>query len=108
MRVKRSSSLLPEIHRERQVKIQVDGKHLDAFEGESVAAALIAAGIHKFRMSQKNNEPRSVYCGMGTCCECMVTVNGVHSIRACMTQVTDGMQIETCTTASPDPKERQQ
>lgn len=96
MRISQSSSLLPEVQRGRLVKIFVDGKRIDAYEGESIAAAMLAAGISTYRLSPKLKEPRSVTCGMGSCMECLVTVNGVHSLRACMTSVEDDMQVETC------------
>lgn len=96
MRISQSGPLLPEVQRGRSVKINVDGKSLDAYEGETVAAALLAAGVYTFRISRKNKEPRSLFCGMGACMECLVTVDGTHNLRACMTQVTEGMQIETC------------
>jgi predicted molibdopterin-dependent oxidoreductase YjgC len=96
MRINRKSSLLPEVQRGRPVKINIDGKSIEAYEGETVAAALLSAGIQIFHLSQKNKEPRGLYCGMGVCYECLVTVDGVHATRACLTQVADGMQVETC------------
>ena len=96
MRIDRSSSLLPEVQRGSPVKITVDGKIIDAFEGETVAAALLSAGIRIFNLSQKRKEPRSLYCGMGVCYECLVTINGVHAQRACLTPVAEGMQVATC------------
>ena len=96
MRISQPSSLLPEVQRGRLVKIKVDGRTMEAYEGETVAAALLAAGVHTFRLSRKKAGPRSVFCGMGVCYECLVTVDGMHGIRACVTQVVDGMQIETC------------
>lgn len=99
MRVKSGKSLIPEVQRERKVNIQVDGKKIEAFEGETIATALLAAGIYIFRESLKNHNPRGVYCGMGTCCECLVMVDNVRSVRACMTEVVDGMRIETGRTA---------
>lgn len=105
MRVNGGTSLLPEVQRERKVNIQVDGKKIEAYEGETIATALLAAGIYIFRGSLKTHEPRSVYCGMGTCCECLVTVDNKHSVRACMTEVADGMSIETGGTALTNVKE---
>lgn len=96
MRITQSSSLLPAIQRGRLVEINVDGRHIDAYEGETVAAAMLAAGIFTFRQSRKYKEPRSLSCGMGSCMECLVTVNGTNSLRACMTPVAAGMLIETC------------
>jgi sarcosine oxidase subunit alpha len=96
MRIKRSGALLPEIHRQRLVKISVDGKVIEAYEGETIASALLLAGIRTLRLSPKLREPRGLYCGMGVCYDCLVTVDGMHAIRACLTPVADGMQIETC------------
>jgi predicted molibdopterin-dependent oxidoreductase YjgC len=96
MRITKSSSLLPAIQRGQLVKIIVDGRPIDAYEGETVAAAMLAAGIYTFRQSRKYKEPRSLSCGMGSCMECIVTVDGANSLRACMTPVADGMLIETC------------
>lgn len=96
MRIHQSSSLLPTVQRERLVKITVDGRLVDAYEGETIAAALLAAGIHTFRRSRKHKEPRSLSCGMGSCMECLVTVDGINSQRACVTLVKDGMLVETC------------
>jgi sarcosine oxidase subunit alpha len=100
MRISQTGSLLPKVQRGNLVKIKVDGKSLDAYEGETIAAALVAAGIYIFHLSLKNKEPRSMYCGMGACMDCLVTVDGKQSLRACMTQVAEGMQIET----SKDPQ----
>ena len=96
MRIKQSSSLLPNVQRGPLIKLVVDGKPVDAYEGESVASALLAAGISTFRLSHKHQTPRSLYCGMGVCYECLVTINKVHAQRACVTSAADGMVIETC------------
>jgi sarcosine oxidase subunit alpha len=84
------------VQRGASLKIFVDGKAVEAFVGETVAAALFAAGVSFFRLSHKHKQPRSLYCGMGVCYECLVTVNGVHAQRACVTLVEDGMKVETC------------
>jgi predicted molibdopterin-dependent oxidoreductase YjgC len=96
MRISKSSSLLTEVKRGRPVKITVDGKAIEAYEGETLAAALLSAGIQTFRLSQKNKQPRSIFCGMGVCYECLVTVDGQHAVRACVTLVAEGMNVETC------------
>jgi sarcosine oxidase subunit alpha len=96
MRIKQSGSILPEAQRGRPIQIHVDGKPIEAYEGETVAAALLASGIRILRLSRKNREPRGLFCGMGVCYECLVTVNGVHDTQACLTLVVDGMQVETC------------
>jgi sarcosine oxidase subunit alpha len=96
MRINRKSSLLTEVQRGRTVKVNVDGKIIEAHEGETIAAALLSAGIRVFQLNRKDKGPRGLYCGMGVCYDCLVTVDGVHAIRACMTYVADGMRVETC------------
>lgn len=95
-RINHSSDHLPEIQRGELVSIMVDGKEIEAYRGETVAAAMLAAGIRTFNLSLHSKKPRSLYCGMGVCYECLVTINGVHAQRACVTYVQDGMKIETC------------
>ena len=63
--------------------------------GETVAAVLLAAGYRKFRNSDKEGAHRGIFCGMGVCYDCLVTVDGVPNVRACVTQVRNGMRIET-------------
>ncbi|MHB8134387.1 MAG: (2Fe-2S)-binding protein [Anaerolineaceae bacterium] len=95
-RIIEGSPLIPKIERGKKIQVIVDDKRIEAFEGETVAAALLTVGITTFRHSQKNKEPRGLYCGMGICYECLVTINGVHAQRACITTIEDGMRIETC------------
>ncbi len=78
-----------------KITLQVDGVPCVAYEGETVHAALLAAGIRALRIAGKTGESRGIFCGMGICYECRVTINGVPDKQACMTIATDGMQIET-------------
>ena len=74
--------------------ILVDGEPVVAFAGESVATVLLALGRRTFRHTE-HGAPRGLFCGMGVCFECLVTVDGVESVRACMTPVAEGMVIAT-------------
>ena len=76
------------------VDIRIDGRSLRAEEGITVAAAMFGSGITSFRRSV-GGAPRGPLCGMGTCFECRVTINGVAHQRACMAVVTAGMEIST-------------
>lgn len=77
------------------VSLSVDGKPLTASSGDSVAAALLAAGILACRTTPVSGAPRAPYCMMGVCFECLVTIDGVGSRQACLARVRDGMRIET-------------
>ena len=74
--------------------IEVDGRPLPAEAGQTVAAALIAAGIVVFRHTPAG-APRGIFCGMGVCFDCLVTVDGLAEQRACMTPVQRGMRVQT-------------
>ena len=78
------------ITRGRQLSIVLDGVAVEAFEGETVAAVLVARDGLLTRTTA-SGQPRGVHCGMGVCFECLVTVDGVANTRACMTLVIDGM-----------------
>lgn len=95
-RIEKSGSLFPVAVRGAKISLTVDGRQIDAYQGETVASALLAAGVLTLRLSAKNAKPRSVFCGMGVCYECLVTINGVHAQRACVTPAEEGMVVETC------------
>ncbi len=75
--------------------IFVDGVAMPAREGDSIAAALLAAGHAACRLSAVSGVPRGPYCLMGVCFDCLVMIDGVANRQACMTLVRDGMRIET-------------
>ena len=84
----------PETQRGQAVTITVDGVPIQAYLGETIAGALLANGRRAWRRTQKG-EARGLFCGMGICFDCVVTVDGVANVRACMTPVADGMVVET-------------
>ena len=77
------------------IVITVDGEPLEARAGVTVAAALIAADRPVLRRSPRAGMPRGVHCGMGHCFECLVTIDGTPSRRACLVEARDGMVVET-------------
>lgn len=83
------------IARGRRLTILVDGQEVPAYEGESIAAALLAAGYRTFRLTPRGAAHRSYYCGMGVCHECLMTVDGLPNVRTCMTPVREGLRVET-------------
>jgi predicted molibdopterin-dependent oxidoreductase YjgC len=76
----------------RQVSISIDGRTLAAHEGESLATALLAAGVAHLRDSLRANTPRGAFCFMGVCQECLVRVDG-RIAQACLVSVRDGMAV---------------
>ncbi|GAA1789150.1 NAD(P)/FAD-dependent oxidoreductase [Luedemannella flava] len=59
--------------------------------GQSVAAALIAAGVGAWRATRGGGRPRGVFCGIGACFDCLITVDGVPHQRACLVPSRPGM-----------------
>jgi sarcosine oxidase subunit alpha len=82
------------IKRKEKVTLSVNGKDVPAYKGETILAALMAAGYKTLKKSPLEKNPRGALCGMGVCFECIVTVNGIPNIRSCMTEVEDNMEIE--------------
>lgn len=77
------------------VEITVDGNKFTARNGEMIAAVLLAKGIKIHRHTAKNHEPRGIFCGIGQCTDCVMTVNGKANVRTCITPIEPGMVIET-------------
>ena len=76
----------------RTITFRFDDRAIPALEGETIAAALSAAGIVAFRHTA-SGAPRGLHCGMGACFDCVVTVDGRIGQRACMTKAADGMAV---------------
>jgi predicted molibdopterin-dependent oxidoreductase YjgC len=78
-----------------RVTLQIDGKPLPAQRGQTVAAAMLAAGLRVLRHTRRAGKPRGLYCAMGICFDCVMTIDGKAGVRACMTKVEDGMQVSS-------------
>ncbi|HHW67550.1 MAG: hypothetical protein PWP07_103 [Epulopiscium sp.] len=87
--------ILGKMEDKKEVAIWVDGKILKAYEGEMIAATLLANGIKVCRYTRKRKEPRGVFCAIGRCTDCVMVVDGIPNVRTCITPVRDGMKIET-------------
>ena len=77
------------------VTLTVDGAPIAARAGDTVAAALLAAGIVACRDTAVSATPRAPYCLMGVCFDCLVAIDGQGSRQACLVRVRDGMRIDT-------------
>ena len=77
------------------VTLQLDGKPLPARRGQTVAAAMLAAGQRVLRHTRRAGKPRGLFCAMGVCFDCVMTIDGEPGVRACMTKVEDGMQVNS-------------
>ncbi|MCG8516185.1 MAG: (2Fe-2S)-binding protein [Halanaerobiales bacterium] len=91
MRIKEHPVL--EFKRGKMIKFNYNGRELTAYEGETVAAALHAAGIKTLRKSTEFQRHRGLFCAIGNCSSCMMEVNGVPNVKTCLTRVTEGMVV---------------
>lgn len=71
-----------------------EGHPLPFRAGDSVAGALLAAGIATFRKTPVTGAPRAPYCLMGVCFDCLMRVDGQDNQRACMTPCVEGLHVE--------------
>jgi aerobic-type carbon monoxide dehydrogenase small subunit (CoxS/CutS family) len=75
--------------------IRFDGEPIDVRRGQTIAAALISAGHRSWRTTRLTGEARGLFCGIGVCYDCLVTVNDVSSVRACLAAAMPGDVVRT-------------
>ncbi len=79
----------------KTVAFTIDGRSATAREGDTVAGALLAAGVEVCRTTPVSGAPRAPYCMMGVCFECLVTIDGVANRQGCLVAIEEGMRVET-------------
>jgi predicted molibdopterin-dependent oxidoreductase YjgC len=79
----------------RSVTVYFDDKPISCMEGDSIAAALLAQGIVRFRSTPVSGAPRMPYCMIGNCFDCLVEIDGTRDRQACLIPVVEGMRIRT-------------
>ncbi|WP_223267933.1 (2Fe-2S)-binding protein [Streptosporangium nondiastaticum] len=75
--------------------VYVDGERHRALPGQTVAALLLATGHRSWRTTRLGGRPRGVFCGIGVCYDCLLVVNGLPDVRACLRELRDGDRVET-------------
>jgi predicted molibdopterin-dependent oxidoreductase YjgC len=75
------------------VTIYVDGRPVAARAADTVAVALLAAGVLPLRVNASDGALRAPYCLMGVCYECRIEIDGAIDAQACVTPVRNGMRI---------------
>ena len=76
-----------------RLRFSFEGQAIDAAQGDSIAAALLAAGIAHLRDTPVSAAPRGPWCLMGVCFDCLVEVDGMPNRQACLVPVAEGMQV---------------
>lgn len=72
-----------------------DGRAVRFEPGQTVGAALMAAGVRSWRTTRVHGRPRGLFCGIGICFDCLVDVDDAPNQRACVTPAEDGMRVRT-------------
>jgi predicted molibdopterin-dependent oxidoreductase YjgC len=78
---------------ERSVSLNINGAMLTVAPGTTVAAAVMMAGA--VTRTSVTGEQRAPLCGMGTCFECRVTIDGMAHQRSCQILCAPGMDVQT-------------
>jgi len=81
--------------RGEKISFTFDGKNIEAYEGETIAAALHAAGVKVLSHSLRYSRPRGFYCAIGKCSSCMMQVDGVPNVKTCMVLAREGMDVRS-------------
>lgn len=75
--------------------VRVDGRAVPVRPGQTLAAALWASGTVAWRTTRGGGQPRGAFCGIGSCFDCLVTVNGTPDVRACLVRPEPGDAVST-------------
>lgn len=75
------------------VTLHVQGQAIQARAGDTLAIALLNAGVVAFRHTPVSGQLRGPLCMMGVCFDCLVEVDGRQNVQSCMVEVRDGMQV---------------
>ena len=79
--------------RSGRVTLTIEGRSVSVPEGQSVAAAVLAAGLESCRSTPVSGSPRLPYCMMGLCFDCLMEIDGVANRQACLVEVREGMVV---------------
>jgi Uncharacterized anaerobic dehydrogenase len=94
MRIK-EHPILETFNKGALVSFTLDGKEMQGYEGEPIAAALRAAGVMTHRHTLKQDKPRGIFCAIGRCTDCVMVVDGKPNVRTCITPLKARMKVQT-------------
>ena len=83
--------------------IDFDGTPVPFTPGQTIGGALAGAGIVSWRTTRRDHAPRGLFCGIGVCFDCLVTVDGVRSQRACLVEACAGQDVRSADPDEPLP-----
>jgi len=79
--------------RDKKVVFFFEDLEMEAYEGETIAAALHANGIRDLRRTPREERPQGLFCAIGKCSSCLMEVDGKPNVRTCITPVRSGMRV---------------
>ena len=80
-----------------------DGTPVPFASGQTIGGALAAAGIVSWRTTRRDRGPRGLFCGIGVCFDCLVTVDGIRTQRACLAEACAGQDVRSSDPDEPLP-----
>ncbi|MEO3935491.1 (2Fe-2S)-binding protein [Dermatophilaceae bacterium Soc4.6] len=72
-----------------------DGRPVRYRPGQTVGAALVADGTRSWSRSGRTRRPMGLFCGIGVCFECLLTVDGVPDVRACLAPAHEAVAVHS-------------
>jgi predicted molibdopterin-dependent oxidoreductase YjgC len=85
--------------------ISLDGAPVTGVAGQTIAGVVLASGRLAWRRTSVDGRPRGLFCGIGVCFDCIVTVNGERDVRACQRRAADGDVVESQHDELPEVRE---
>lgn len=85
--------------------LDFDGTPVPFTPGQTIGGALAGAGIVSWRTTRRDHAPRGLFCGIGVCFDCLVTVDGLRSQRACLVEACAGQDVRSADPDEPLPLE---
>ena len=79
----------------QKITFTFNGQDVSCESGQSIAAALIANRNRELRSTRFGDKPRSIFCGIGVCFDCVVVIDGVANQRSCVIAAKQGMKVES-------------
>ncbi len=79
--------------RGKRVKFYFEGREIEGYENQPIAAALHAAGVRVLSFSERHNRPRGFFCAVGKCSSCLMEVDGRQNVMVCMEPLRAGMKV---------------
>ena len=76
------------------ITFQLNGQLQTAAEGQSVAAVLLTIQERVTRHTRITGKPRGIFCGIGSCFDCLLIIDGLSNQRSCVIEIKEGMVLE--------------